>query len=220
MAGSSDWRETERKRVAGILVRDAAERAAEQKRRQALIEVEDDRFVNIEDTVLPPTDEWLAKHETVPYTPRGEDGTVRSVKTVRRKLISQVVYLLSHGVLDDDLFAACKWYKERWEAAEMEPSAPVASYGESVRGDPAYGHLARSEVGAEARSDFRFARSMIPGDVVDLFDNVILRDMGLTHAARAARSGYVNTRAAFMRAALALHGGIAHRLETDRRFER
>ena len=183
-------------------------------------QVENGEFANLDDTVMNPTPELLKTGTFVQYTPKGLDDTVRSVKTVRRLHISQIAYLLSHGVLDDDTFAACRWYKDRYEASELEPSAPVASYGESVRGDRLYGHLPHSQWAAEARSDFRFAQGFIPPDVSRLFDAIVLEDQTLTRAAKTSRVGYRNIKAAFLRGALALHGGIANRLEIERKFQK
>lgn len=216
--GRKSAREMERERVAALLRRDAEDAERERRRRIAVQQVEQGEFANLDDTVVPPTPEWSAKAETVPYTPKGEDGTIRSVKTVRRLHISQIAYLLSHGVLDDDLFAACRWYKDRYEAAQLEPSAPVASYGESVRGDVIYGHLPHTQWAAEARFDFRFAQTFIPSDVSRLFDAVVLEDRTLTDAARLARTAYRNIKAAFLRGAISLHGGIASRLEIEKKF--
>jgi hypothetical protein len=211
-------REAEEARVDALLKRDAHDREAERRRKIAVQQVESGEFANLDDTVVPPTPEQLSKGDFVPYTPKGLDDTVRTVKTVRRLLISQIAYLYSHGVLDDDLFAACRWYKDRYEAAEMEPSAPVASYGESVRGDGIYGHLPHTQWAAEARSDLRYAQGFIPPDVSRLFDAIVLEDQTLTLAARSSRVGYRNIKAAFLRGALALHGGIANRLEIEKRF--
>lgn len=210
-------REAEDARVQALLDREAAEREAERRRQLAEIEIEEGRFVNLDDTVVPPTPELISKGDFDLYTPKGEDGTVRTVSTLRRRMKSQLVILYSRGVLDDDLLAACKWYRDRYEAAELEPSAPVAQYGETVRGDPVYGHLPRTQWGAEARADFRWARKFIPADVRNVFEFVILKDMTMKDAARAARCRYANIQAAFRRAALELHGGIANRLEIDPR---
>ncbi|EQA97290.1 hypothetical protein [Sphingobium sp. HDIP04] len=211
-------REAEQDRVAEILRRDREDAERERRRAVAEKQVESGEFANLDDTVVPPTPELLKTGAFVPYTPKGNNGTVRSVRTVRRLLISQIAYLYSHGVLDDDLFAACRWYKDRWDAAEMEPSAPVSSYGESIRGDLVYGHLPRSQWAAEARSDFRFANSFIPIEVVHVFDAIVLHDQTLRDVSKMIRRGDRYIKAALLAGALALHGGIAHRLEIERRF--
>lgn len=214
LKASADLVAIERDRVAALLRRDGAEREAEERREIAVAQLENGEFANIEDTVVPPTPEWLDKAgTTVPYTPRGHDGTVRSVKSVRRLLITQPTYLLSHGVIDERQHSACIWYRDRYEAAEMEPAAAVASYGESVRGDPVYGHLPRTEWGAEARADYRWAADFIPVDMVDLFEAVVLHDVPITQVGKLTKRGFRNARAAFLLACERLYEGVAHRLQ-------
>ena len=216
MTGKS-VRDMERERVAALLARDADEKERERRRAMAVQQVESGEFANLADTVVPPTAELLRTGTFVPYTPKGEDGTVRSVKTVRRLHITQIAYLLSRGVLDDDTFAACRWYKDRYEAAGLEPSAAVASYGESIRGDLVYGHLPHSQWAAEARRDFRYAQGFIPDDVKPLFDEVVLMDYGLEATGKSQMRGHRYAKAALVRGALCLFEGISHRLPIDGR---
>lgn len=205
-------RETEQLRVAAMLQRDADDREADRLRAIAVAQVENGEFVNLDDTVMPPTREQLSKGDFVPYTPRGEEGTVRSVRTVRRRITSQLVILHSRGVLDDDQLSACKWYRDRYEAAQMEPAAGVGGYGASVRGDPVYGHLPSTEWAAEARADFRWAQAFIPDDVRAMFNLVILDDVPIQEAARKGRCRFANASAAVRRGSLHLHGGVHCRL--------
>ena len=213
--GKKSVRQAEKERVADLLRRDREDADTERRRRMAVQQVENGEFANLDDTVVKPTPELLTKGEFVPYTPKGLDDTVRSVRTVRRRITSQLVTLHSRGVLDDDLLAACKWYRDRYEAAQLEPAASVASYGASVRGDPIYGPLPTTEWAAEARSDFRWATSFIPTDVRASFDLVILDDMPIQQAARAGRCRYANTAGAVKRGALHLFDGISARLTDD-----
>lgn len=205
-------REAEKERVAAMLRRDAEGREADRLRTIAVAQVENGEFANIADTVVPPTPELLTKGQFVPFTPKGETGTVRSVRTVRRHLTSQLVTLRSRGVLDDDLIAACKWYRDRYEAGQFEPAVGVAGYGASVRGDPVYGHLPSTQWAAEARSDFRWAEGFVPADVKATFDLVVLHDHPIRHAASLGRCRYANASAAVKRGALLLFGGVASRL--------
>lgn len=208
--------EMERRRVKLLLERDAQEAERERLREIAVKQVENGEFANLDDTVMPPTREQLSKGDFVPYTPRGEDGTVRSVRTVRRRVTSQLVTLHGRGVLDDDLLAACKWYRDRYDAAQMSPAAGVSSYGASIRGDRIYGHLPSTEWAAEARSDFRWAEAFVPMDVRATFNLVILGDVAIQKAARLGRCRFANASAAVRRGALCLHGGIVSRLILQR----
>lgn len=208
-------REAEAERVAGILKRDADDAERERRREIAVAQVASGEFANLDDTVVPPTAEMLEKGAFTPYTPRGLDDTVRSVRTVRRVITDTLLVLHQRGVIDDDLFAACRWYRDRYEAAQLQAHVGVASYGESVRGDPAFGHLPRTAWAAEARSDFRYAQSFIREDVLGIFENVCLHSQSLKEAARTGRCRFKNAAAAFLQGALDLHGGIAHRLKIE-----
>lgn len=205
-------REAEAERVAGILKRDADDAERERRRAIAVAQVASGEFANLDDTVVPPTAEQLEKGDFTSYTPRGEKGTVRSVRTVRRRLTSQLLTLHSRGVLDDDLLAACKWYRDRYEAAQMQSAAGVAGYGASIPGDRIYGHLPSTEWSAEARADFRWAACFVPADVRAMFDLVILQDRPIQEAARMGRCRFKNASASVKRGALSLHDGIASRL--------
>ena len=186
---------------------------AERRRETALAELEIGLDVNIADAIVGPTPELLAKGTFISRKIAGEQWQDRTVEGVRRIEVSQITMLHGRGVLTDDSFRACKWYKDRYLAAEMEPSAPVAQYGETVRGDPVYGHLPSSEWAAEARSDVRYARGFIPGDILPFFEEVICHDLTMKDAARVARLRFVNFSAAFKIAADRLYDGIAARLQ-------
>lgn len=185
---------------------------AERRREAALAELEMGLDVNIADTLVEPTPELLAKGTFIRRKIAGEQWQDRTVEGVRRIEISQITLLHGRGVLTDDSFRACKWYKDRYLAAEMEPSAPVAQYGETVRGDPVYGHLPSSEWAAEARSDIRYARGFIPDDILPFFEEVICHDLTMKDAARVAHLRFVNFSAAFKIAADRLYDGVSSRL--------
>ena len=197
--------EQERDRVEQLLARDAADAERERRRDMAVKQVENGEFANLDDTVMLPTPELMSKGEFVPYTPKGLDDTVRSVRTVRRVITDTLLVLYQRGVLDDDLFGACRWYRERYEAGQLEAHVGIASYGESVRGDPLFGHLPRTAWAAEARSDFRYAQSFIRPDVRTIFELVCLQSQSLKDASRLSRCRFKNAAAAFRQGALDLH---------------
>lgn len=203
----------EQRRVTRLIERDIVEREREAKREQALKELEIGIDANIADTSIAPTQEQLKKGHFIRRKVAGEQWQDRAVDGYRRLQIMQITYLASRGVLNEKTYAACKWYRERYEAAQMEPSAPVAQYGETVRGDPIYGPLPRTEWAAEARADIRWAREFIPDDMIDLFEMIVIDDVQLTQAARLSKCRFNNAKAAFCAAAFRLYDGISHRLE-------
>lgn len=203
-------------RVLSLLEKDAADREAEQRRRIALADLEAGIERSKADTLIPPTPELLAKGDFISRKIADKQWADGALSGYRRVQIMQITYLAGRGVLDDQMFAACKWYRDRFEAAQMEPSAPVASYGETVRGDAIYGHLPRSEWAAEARADVRWAREFIPDDMLDLFEMIVLDDLPLTQAAKSRKCRFNNVKAAFRLACSRLYDGVAHRLTHNR----
>jgi hypothetical protein len=203
----------EKNRVAVILARDNEDRQIELRRYNANIQVMNGMFTNISDTVVSATPEILEKGEFSPYAVEKTSGTVRSIHTVRRKQINQINNLHGRGVIDDDLYAACSWYRLRWESAGMDPSPSISSYATSFGGDKLYGHLPRSQWQAEARSDYRFAKKAIPDEMVLLFELVTLHDHSLRDAGVISRCRFRNITACFRAGALALFGAIAGQLD-------
>lgn len=202
----------ERARQRAIARRDVEDRQAEQLREAARINVESGNLASLDDARLGPTPEQLEKAEYRTVQIEAPEQTAREVTTLRRVTESRIVQLHQRGVLDDDMFAACRWYRERWERSGLDTGAAIAAYDGDPRGEKLYGVMPRTEAQAEARSDWRFARSTIPLDVVGLFESVVLAELTISDAARASGCRYANAQAAFVRGALALHGGIAHLL--------
>lgn len=205
-------------RLMSLLEHDAKDREEERRRRIALADMEAGIDTNVADALVRPTPEQLRDPAFITRKVAAKHWADGGAIGYRRLHIDQITYLLSRGVLDDQTFAACKWYRDRYEASEMEPSAAVAQYGETVRGDPVYGHLPRSEWAAEARTDIRWARGFIPADVLSLFEQVVLRDVGISEVAKQYRGPYANVRAAFIHACHKLYDGVSHRLES--RFQK
>jgi hypothetical protein len=199
-------------RVLSLLEKDAADREAEQRRRIALADLEAGIERSKADTLIPPTPELLAKGDFISRKIADKQWADGALSGYRRVQISQIVLLHGRGVLSDETFAATKWYRDRYEAAQMDAKAPVARYGETVRGDPVYGHLPSTEWAAEAREDIRDARSFIPNDILPMFDAVVLEDIGMKDAAKLKRLRYANFSAAFKLATERLYDGISHRL--------
>jgi len=177
----------QRARERDLIAADRAHEEAERRRIEAEQAAENGHVANLQDTVVTPTPEWLGKGEVMPYTPRGRDGTVKSVVTVRRRLYDAVKHLEGRGVLDEEQAQACRWYRDLHEASQMDRSAGIASYGETIRGDMLYGHLPLSEWIARARADLRGARATMPVGGQAAIDAVVINNLPLERAARATR---------------------------------
>ena len=181
----------ERKRIADVIARDKADRIADRDRLMAELEVRRGVFVNLDDTVMPPTPEWLAKGEVKPFTPRliGEGGrtqTVKTVRTVRRVIISTVVRMALAGKITDNQFAACRWYRDVHDQAGIEGRYKTShlSLAGNVGGSGgnAQHPMAQHEREASARQSFRRARGAINPRFVEVFEGVVIHDLSLRAA--------------------------------------
>lgn len=188
--------EPEAERVAAIIDRDKADRIAEQDRKLATIEVKRGVFVNLADTVMPPTPEWLAKGEVRSFTPRliGEGGrteTVKTVKTVRRLEMSTVTRLHLRGKLTEEELWACVWFREIHERAGLSgryKSSHLSLAGNVGGGGGGAQHpMAQHEFEAEARLAYRAARKSLTSFYVRFFEAVVIGDVPVRRAARFAR---------------------------------
>ncbi|MDY7525503.1 hypothetical protein [Sphingomonas sp. 10B4] len=206
--------EREQARVEAILRRDRAGTKTERKRREALAEVKEGKFGNLADTAMQPTPELLRTGEFAPYTPDKTDGTIRTVPTLRRVQHSRIIALHKRGVLDDDTFPACLWYRKAWEGCGFDLSPTAAAWGEQIPGEKAYGHGGKTPAQVEARQNFRFAAAFIPDDMRKTFDLVVLEEFTIADAAREARCRYTNVTVMLKLAAYLLRGGIGHVLPT------
>lgn len=201
----------EQARVRLLIATDRADERAELSRIEAERKALEGHVANLQDTVVPPTREWLTKGDVESYTPRTRDGTVKTVTTVRRRLFDAVKHLQSRGAFDDRQAFACRWFRERYEAAQIERSAGVSGYGETIRGDALYGHLPSSEWSAIARSDYRMARAILPIGTEAAFSRVVLDNLPIDEAARAVRKRKGMTRMMVMDAATALADWLEER---------
>ncbi len=203
----------ERSRVADLLCRDREEAKAEERRRAAEIEVAEGKFVNFEDLPVKPTPEQFAKGEYQTRIEDSPDGSIRSVAVLRRVTDLRIVQLHRRGVIDDDLFAACRWYRNIWERSGLAGGVAISSYDTDPRGYREYGVMARTEMQAEARANYRWARNELISDVPRVvFEMVVLDEVGLTEAGIALGCGKSTARKRFLFAASELHMGIAHLL--------
>lgn len=181
----------ERDRVAAMIARDRADKTAEHDRKRARIEVGNGSFVNLDDTVQPPTPEWLAKGEVRSFTPRliGEGGrtpTVKTVRTVRRVITQTAMRMVLVGKIDPDQYAACRWYRDVHDAAGIEGRYKTShlSLAGNVGGSGggAQHPMAQHEFEAEARAAYRRARRVINPRFLDVFENVVIHDLSLRAA--------------------------------------
>ena len=182
----------EAERVAALIERDKADRIRDRERFNARAELENGSFASIEKTVMEPTPEWLAKGDTVPFTPKQLDGTARTVRSVRRVTLSWVLKMHRAGNLSDDHLAACVWYRRQFEEAGLQgrvKSSHISLTGNTGGGSGGMGQapmpLHAREV--EARRNYRAARAAIEPFYIRFFEAVVLDDMPIKRSAAYAK---------------------------------
>lgn len=181
----------DRTRVGEIIAHERLERETERRRGLAEVQASNGDFTNFADTVLPPTAEWLAKHETRTFTPRQPDGTVRVIRTVRRVNNTIIHKMHTSGNLTDDQFEACRWYTERHAAASLDGryKSSNISFTSGTSGGCGDGQtpMALYLHEAQARVEFRAAREKIPAFYLKFFEAIVLGDIPMRRAVRFAR---------------------------------
>lgn len=172
--------------VNDLISRDRRERDEEQFRLNAIIQVENGDFTNISSTVLQPTPEQLAKYEFDKHPTALQAGTVRPRNTVKRVSPIQIQTLRVTGVLDDDLYAACNWYRNTYDKTGWDTLISSCGYNEGGFGGSQvfYAHLPKTQRAAESRDDFRIAQGYIPKEYRDVFNAVVIMDSSLTKQSR------------------------------------
>ena len=178
----------ERERVAGILDRDRADRLADHYRAEARIELASGNFANIGDSVEVPTREQFARAERsggfARFTPRGENGTSRTVTAYRRRDLPQVQRLVLSGAIDGDGLRNCIWYRNLVESAGLAGNIGSVDYGREVFSAP-HSRSAFSDAQVEKQDTLRRVKSLLPSTSCALLDQIVVSDVPLWRAVKA-----------------------------------
>lgn len=182
----------EANRVAAILARDAEDAEAERARQAAAIELDNGLTVNLVDTVVPPTPEWLAKTPVRSVYIGADNWTDRGahepVRTVRRIPASMAYKIHTSGRITERQFKACAWYRDRYEVAGMEGNIKGASFEPRISGGTTSG-LPFSDIQMEAQDEYRNARLLVPMGLRTFFELVVVQDRSLTQARKLSKAG-------------------------------
>lgn len=188
-----DRDEHEAARVKAMLERDRIEARKERDRKAAELQVREGVYVNLSDTVVEPTPEWLEKGDVIGFTPKQPDGTVRQVRTVRRVVTPMIERLHRKGAIDETQAAACVWYRKMFERAGLEGRYSVSRAGSpnptsgTRKSGAVGGHIAMTLEEAEARQLWRDVRKHMTAFYIRYFDAVVVDDIPIYRAVRFAR---------------------------------
>ena len=98
----------EQRRVKALIDRDKQDRMREIERAAAEIKVREGLVVTAHETVMEPTPEWFQHGDSESFTPELPDGTVRELKTMRRKSQSPWRRMVEAGQIAPENFAAAQ----------------------------------------------------------------------------------------------------------------
>lgn len=184
-------KQEEEDRVAALIKRDKKDRSRERDRKAADMEVAEGRFVNLSDTVVEPTPEWLEKGDTATFVPKQPKGTTKVIRSVRRVVTPMVIRMLQAGRITGEQAAACTWYRTQWERAGLSGRVKTAhiSLTGNTGGGGGMGQapMAQHEREVEARMAYRAARESLTPFYVKFFESVVIHDIPVSRAARFAR---------------------------------
>lgn len=184
----------EKSRVSAIIERDRTNAKEERARAEAEIELSNGLTVNVIDTVVPPTPEWMKQGEVRSVLVGGDNWTDRNahepVRTFRRIKTSQAARAHRNFKINDRQYAACVWFADMFEASGLEGNVRSASFEPRVAGGVGDGVLF-TERQMEAQTEWRNARLRISRQWQKFFHLVVCEDMSVRAAGRSSKV-YIN----------------------------
>lgn len=175
-------------RVTKLLRADRLYAIEESDRAKAELEIRSGVFVSVSDAVVPPTPEWLAMHETTSVTVQadGEGHHARSVKTVRRVMVTPAMRAQRAGHIDERQLRACVWYRDRYEETGLDGRVAKGCFEPRIASG-LMGGVAFTDRQMEAMDDLRAARNAIRPVWRRFFELVVLNEIGVKRAERMAK---------------------------------
>lgn len=149
-------------------------------------------FINLADTVIEPTREWLEKGPVEKFTPKAPDGTVRSLSTVRRIRSSAVTKLYGQGKVSMEFVFVAIWYRQCYEAAGIEGRYKTSNmsgmnFGSGGGAGQSQHPMAQHESEADMREAVRSVRKYLGERHAKVFEAIAILDLPLREAARVAK---------------------------------
>lgn len=180
--------EREAGRVAGVIERDQNDARKEAERKAAIIQVSEGLTVNIGNTVIEPTPEWLTKGEVRAVAVGGDRWTDMPMSTVRRVVTSHADRAFAAGRITSRQAKACGWYREQHEMSGLAGNVPSSSFEPRIASS-AHSGAAFSPRQVDAQDELRNARLLIPMRLRTFFDRVVIGDIAITSAAKIVHAG-------------------------------
>lgn len=178
----------EQARLSAMIARDREDAERETARQAAMIQVADGLTVNIGNTVVEPTPEWLAKGESRTVAVGGERWTDQPLSTKRRVTTSHAVRAYNAGRITSRQCRACEWYAEQHEMSGLSGNVKSTSFEPRIAGS-ATASLPFTPRQIDAQDELRNARLLIPSRLRKFFEAIVLSDIPITRAAKIAHAG-------------------------------
>lgn len=178
----------EEARLSAMIARDREDAERETARQAAMIQVADGLTVNIGNTVVEPTPEWLAKGESRVVAVGGERWTDVPMSTRRRVVTSHFERAYNAGRITARQSKACAWYCEQHERSGLSGNVKSTNFEPRIAGTATVG-LPFTPSQLDAQDELRNARLMIPSRLRIFFDKVVLDDIAITRASKLVHAG-------------------------------
>lgn len=176
----------EEARKAGMIARDRADAERETARQAAMIQVADGLTVNIGNTVVEPTPEWLAKGESRVVAVGGERWTDVPMSTRRRVVTSHPRRAFNAGKINSRQVAACDWYLKTYEKTGLRGNWGSSQISDTFVMGGSIAHFRFSNIQLEAQDEIRAANLMIPARFKKFYALVVLDEIAISKASRLA----------------------------------
>lgn len=180
---------TERRRARHLALKDRDARSRDLARKAAQLEVKRGVYVHLDEAVETPTEEWLAKGDVTSFTPKQLPGTIRTIKSVRRVLRTQIEFAYLTSRLSDEQFAAACWFREIYEQAGMEGRWPTVQLGRISTSGGGLGQspMPMHECEAYCRDHYRRVMLWIDPLYHEFWEAVVIHSISMRAAARLAK---------------------------------
>jgi hypothetical protein len=167
--------EVEQVRVSALVRQMGEYERSERALKQAQIAFGNGNTACLDETVIAPTPEQLAKGTFERFTADTLEGTARSATTVRRKIMSHVQKYYETGLIELEALIACRWYRDLYEATGLTGNIPSTDYGKDMFSQP-HSRSMFSDWQIDMQDMFRAARAEMTPRYLPFFDAIVLHE--------------------------------------------
>ena len=187
MANKTSVRESQSIREKELVEADRLDREREQRRKDAVIQIESGSLENYDDARVHPTKEWHDKNDVVSFTPIGYGNNARNLKTVRRVSTPHIRRYFNSGKINEEQYMACSWYSDQHEKSGLIGTVKTSKFEQSSPSTATSGYIF-TESQLEAQDNIRLAKSLLPKKYIKFFELVVCDEISCDKARKMAPS--------------------------------